>query len=251
MIRKHVKVEPGPLVHALRPARTSSSGRTCPAARASTAVADGTDISTEPNGEAVQPESEARLPQGMAGDHGLSLLNHPCIGVWVPFNEAWGQFETAGDRRNGPRTHDPHRVWSNSGQRRQSLPRAATCSTCTTTRTPKCILYDVEARDRARRIRRHRTWRLEGHLWEPDRNWGYVQFQDPGGGDRSLSSATPGMLERHDPDADSRPAVYTQTTRRGNRGERTDDLRPEKDQDRRNQSTRDQPSDLPLAGAQR
>ena len=23
------------------------------------------------------------------------LYSNPCIGVWVPFNEAWGQFETA------------------------------------------------------------------------------------------------------------------------------------------------------------
>lgn len=37
------------------------------------------------------------------------LYSNPCIGVWVPFNEAWGQFETA-EIAQWTKTHDPTRL---------------------------------------------------------------------------------------------------------------------------------------------
>ena len=51
---------------------------------------------------------------------------------------------------------------------------------------------------------------LEGHLWQPDRNWGYVRFKNAGEvTDEYIRYAE--MLERLIPTGCS-GAVYTQTT---------------------------------------
>ena len=49
-----------------------------------------------------------------------TLYNHPCIVVWVPFNEGWGQFDTE-KTTNKVKMQDPHRLvneasgWFNRG----------------------------------------------------------------------------------------------------------------------------------------
>ena len=37
------------------------------------------------------------------------LYNYPCIGVWVPFNERWGQFKTE-DIAAWTKKYDPSRL---------------------------------------------------------------------------------------------------------------------------------------------
>ena len=40
-----------------------------------------------------------------------AFRNHPCIVMWVPFNEGWGQYDTAALRRPGQDNGTP-RAWS-------------------------------------------------------------------------------------------------------------------------------------------
>ena len=169
------------------------------------------------------------------------LYSNPCIGVWVPFNEAWGQFETA-EIAQWTKTHDPTRL-VNPASGGNHYP----CGDMLDLHhypDPEMYLYDAK---RATVLGEYGGIGMaaEGHLWE----LGIRPVQDTGGSDGSLSPLH-GHAARHDPARILGRRLHADE-RRGNRSERTDDLRPEKDQDRRSQGTRDQPSDLPLAGAQR
>ena len=98
----------------------------------------------------------------------------PCIVVWVPFNEAWSQFDTykAVEFTNAK---DPSRL-VNSASGGNSYPN---CSD---------IFDSHNYPDPHMKFRSGGTqidvlgeyggigWAVEGHLWQPDRNWGYVKF---------------------------------------------------------------------------
>ena len=101
------------------------------------------------------------------------LFNHPCIVVWVPFNEGWAQFDTeevvdftrqcddtrlvnsasggnsypVGDIFDSHNYPDPHMKFTSGGTQIDVLGEYGGIG-----------------------------WAVEGHLWQPDRNWGYVQF---------------------------------------------------------------------------
>jgi len=101
------------------------------------------------------------------------LSNHPSIVVWVPFNEAWAQFDTekavaftrqadptrlvnsasggnsypVGDIFDSHNYPDPHMKFTSGGLQIDVLGEYGGIG-----------------------------WAVEGHLWQPDRNWGYVQF---------------------------------------------------------------------------
>lgn len=103
------------------------------------------------------------------------LYSHPCVGVWVPFNEAWGQFKTP-EIVNWTKNYDPTRL-VNPASGGNHYP----CGDILDMHNypnPAIILLDPT---RANVLGEYGGigLALEGHLWEPERNWGYVQFKTP------------------------------------------------------------------------
>ncbi|MDR1865828.1 MAG: beta-galactosidase [Bacteroidales bacterium] len=101
-----------------------------------------------------------------------ALYSYPCIGVWVPFNEAWGQFKTQ-DIAEWTKAYDPSRsVNPASGGNHY------TCGDILDLHNypaPSLYLYDAQ---RATVLGEYGGigMVIKEHLWEPNRNWGYVQF---------------------------------------------------------------------------
>ena len=100
------------------------------------------------------------------------LYSYPCIGTWVPFNEAWGQFKTR-EIAEWTKQYDPTRLVNPA-----SGGNHYTCGDMLDLHNypnPEMYLYDAQ---RATVLGEYGGIGLvlKGHLWEPDRNWGYVQF---------------------------------------------------------------------------
>lgn len=103
------------------------------------------------------------------------LYAYPCIGVWVPFNEAWGQFKTI-EIAEWTKQYDPTRLVNPA-----SGGNHYTCGDMLDLHNypaPDMYLYDAQ---RANVLGEYGGIGLvcKDHIWEPDRNWGYVQFNSP------------------------------------------------------------------------
>lgn len=103
------------------------------------------------------------------------LYSYPCIGTWVPFNEAWGQFKTP-EIAAWTKAYDPTRL-VNPASGGNHYP----CGDMLDLHqypAPELYLYDGQ---RATVLGEYGGIGLvlKDHLWEPDRNWGYVQFNTP------------------------------------------------------------------------
>lgn len=134
------------------------------------------------------------------------LYSYPSIGVWVPFNEAWGQFKTEEIAR-WTKNYDPSRLVNPA-----SGGNHYTCGDMLDLHNypaPDLYLYDAQ---RATVLGEFGGIGLacEGHLWEPSRNWGYVEFKS---GEAATAEYLKyaGMLLQLIPCGFS-AAVYTQTT---------------------------------------
>ena len=135
------------------------------------------------------------------------LYNHPSVVMWVPFNEAWGQFKTAEIAR-WTKDYDPTRI-VNAASGGNFYPDAGEVLDIHSYPHPRFYLFDI---GRVNVIGEYGGigLPLEGHLWQPDRNWGYVRFKNAGEvTDEYIRYAE--MLERLIPTGCS-GAVYTQTT---------------------------------------
>ena len=102
------------------------------------------------------------------------LYSHPSIVVWVPFNEAWGQFKTA-EIAEWTKTYDPSRLVNPaSGGNHYTVGDMLDLHNYP---GPAMYLYDAQ---RATVLGEYGGigWPMEGHLWSTDRNWGYVQFKN-------------------------------------------------------------------------
>ena len=128
----------------------------------------------------ASPEDDSRLSEEACatyykewGEIIAQLSNHPSIVVWVPFNEAWAQFRTeeavaftkqadpsrlvnpasggnsypVGDIFDSHNYPDPHMKFTSGGLQIDVLGEYGGIG-----------------------------WAVEGHLWQPDRNWGYIQY---------------------------------------------------------------------------
>lgn len=133
--------------------------------------------------------------------------NNPCIAVWVPFNEAWGQFKTK-DIADMTHRLDPTRL-VNSASGGNHYKEVGDILDMHHYPEPSMMLFD---RNRVNVLGEYGGigLALEGHLWEPERNWGYVQY-------KTSEEATNQYLRFADMlrslvDAGYSAAVYTQTT---------------------------------------
>lgn len=134
------------------------------------------------------------------------LYNYPCIGVWVPFNEAWGQFKTP-EIAAWTKAYDPSRLVNPA-----SGGNFYTCGDILDLHNypgPAMYLYDAQ---RANVLGEFGGIGMvvDGHIWTPDRNWGYIQFKTPAEvTDKYVEYA--GQL-RNLADKGFCAGVYTQTT---------------------------------------
>ena len=135
-----------------------------------------------------------------------ALYSYPCIGTWIPFNEAWGQFKTP-EIVEWTKQYDPTRLVNPA-----SGGNHYTCGDMLDLHNypaPELYLYDAQ---RATVLGEYGGigWGVQGHIWEPDRNWGYIQFN-------SSKEVTDEYVKYAEKLYDLIPrgfsaAVYTQTT---------------------------------------
>jgi beta-galactosidase/beta-glucuronidase len=170
MIRKHVKVEParwythcdeiGILVWQDMP-----NGGRGPGWQSRNFFKGGEDQRSQSSEAVYRKEWKEIL------DH---LVSYPSIVVWVPFNEAWGQFDTE-EITNWTKNYDPTRlVNSASGGNHFHTGDILDLHNYP---DPSLYLYDAE---RVTVLGEYGGigLPLEGHLWKKDNNWGYVQFKN-------------------------------------------------------------------------
>ena len=168
MIRKHVKVEParwythcdklGVIVWQDMP-----SGDRNPEWQ-NRRYFDGTELKRSTESEAYYHKEWKEIMD--------CLYSYPCIGTWVPFNEAWGQFKTV-EIAEWTKQYDPTRLVNPA-----SGGNHYTCGDMLDLHNypqPEMYLYDAQ---RATVLGEYGGIGLvlKDHLWEPNRNWGYVQF---------------------------------------------------------------------------
>ncbi len=202
MIRKHVKVEParwymhcdkmGILVWQDMP-----SGDRSPKWQ-NHQYFDGTELKRS-------PESEANYRAEWKGimDH---LYSHPSIVCWVPFNEAWGQFKTV-EIADWTKAYDPSRLVDPASG--GNFYHVGDILDLHNYPGPAMYLYDAT---RANVLGEYGGigFAVEGHLWNTDRNWGYVQFKNSGDVTNQYIEFAEKLLKMIKTGFTA--AVYTQTT---------------------------------------
>ena len=134
------------------------------------------------------------------------LYSYPCISTWVPFNEAWGQFKTV-EITEWTQQYDPSRLVNSASGGNFFM-----CGDILDLHHypgPSMYLFDAH---RANVLGEYGGigYPMEGHLWAPDRNWGYIQF-------KSSKEVTDQYVEYAEQLLDLiergfTGAVYTQTT---------------------------------------
>ena len=101
------------------------------------------------------------------------LYSYPSIVVWVPFNEAWGQFKTE-EISNWTKSYDPSRLVNPASGGNHY--RTGDMLDIHNYPGPSLGMYDV---DRATVLGEYGGigYAIEQHLWNTDKNWGYIQFK--------------------------------------------------------------------------
>jgi len=169
MIRKHVKVEParwythcdqiGILVWQDMP-----SGGRSPQWQ-SRNYFDGTEMKRT-------PESEANYRKEWKEIIDFASV-YPSVVVWIPFNEAWGQFKTQ-EIAEWTKAYDPSRLVNPASG--GNFYHTGDILDLHNYPNPDMYFYDAE---RATVLGEYGGigYPVDGHLWQTDRNWGYVQFK--------------------------------------------------------------------------
>lgn len=102
------------------------------------------------------------------------LISYPSIAVWVPFNEAWGQFKTQ-EIAEWTKAYDPSRLVNPASG--GNFYRTGDMLDLHNYPGPDMYLYDAE-RPTVLGEYGGIGLPLQNHLWQPDKNWGYVQFKN-------------------------------------------------------------------------
>jgi beta-galactosidase/beta-glucuronidase len=170
MIRKHVKVEPerwythcdqlGIMVWQDMP-----SGDNQPVWQNQTYF-EGNELKRTAKSEEIYKKEWKEIM-----DH---LYSYPSIVVWVPFNEAWGQFKTV-EITEWTKNYDPSRLTNSSSGGNHF--QTGDILDLHNYPGPDLYLYD------ARRVTVLGEYGgiglpLEGHLWRANDNWGYIKFKN-------------------------------------------------------------------------
>jgi beta-galactosidase/beta-glucuronidase len=102
------------------------------------------------------------------------LQPYPSVVVWVPFNESWGQFKTP-EITKWTKEYDPTRL-VNHASGGNSYPDIGDILDVHNYPEPAILLFDTK---RANVIGEYGGigWPVKDHLWQPDKNWGYVKFE--------------------------------------------------------------------------
>lgn len=170
MIRKHVKVEParwythcdrlGILVWQDMP-----SGGHSPHWQ-NRNYFNGTELIRSPQSEANFRKEWKEIMD--------NLKPYPSISVWVPFNEAWGQFKTE-EIAYWTKSYDPQRLVNPASGGNHY--RTGDMLDLHNYPGPDMYLYDAE---RVNVLGEYGGigLPLKDHLWQTDKNWGYVQFKN-------------------------------------------------------------------------
>ena len=133
-------------------------------------------------------------------------FSNPSVVVWVPFNEAWGQFKTS-EIAALTKKWDPTRLVNSA-----SGGNHIKCGDILDIHHYPQPTLPMKETERVTVLGEYGGIGLavDGHLWEPDRNWGYVQFKTSDEvTDEYCKYAT--LLEALI-DEGCAAAVYTQTT---------------------------------------
>ncbi|MFH1719122.1 MAG: sugar-binding domain-containing protein [Planctomycetota bacterium] len=196
MLRKHVKVEPARLYYwcdklGLMVWQDMPSG----------------DKYIGRNGEDIERSEESAAQFELEWSRVIqSLHNHPCIVMWVPFNEGWGQYDTA-RIVDFTRELDPTRLvnqasgWADRGvgdvQDIHSYPGPAAPPT---ERKRAAVLGEFGGLGLP----------VKGHTWQAEKNWGYKSYETS----EELTDAYLALIDnlRSLIGSGLAAAVYTQTT---------------------------------------
>ncbi|HXT40392.1 MAG TPA: glycoside hydrolase family 2 TIM barrel-domain containing protein [Candidatus Angelobacter sp.] len=203
MARKHVKVEPerwyywcdklGLLVWQDMPSGDKSARWQGPSGF------DGEEMKRTPESAAIYEKELRALIEGR--------YNHPCIVTWVPFNEGWGQFDTA-RILNLTKQLDPTRLVDGaSGGNDFPAGDILDHHQYPGPGAPKPVT------DRAMVLGEFGGLGLpvKGHTWQEEKNWGYRSFKTS----EELTDNYVALLGKLQPmieDAGLSAAIYTQTT---------------------------------------
>lgn len=168
MIRKHIKVEPARwYTHCDRLGiivwQDMPSGDKNPEWQ-NKKYFDGTEVKRSAESEACYRKEWKEIID--------CLYSYPCIGTWVPFNEAWGQFKTP-EIVEWTKLYDPTRLINPaSGGNHYACGDMLDLHNYP---APEMYLYDAQ---RATVLGEYGGigWVVPEHIWEPNRNWGYIQF---------------------------------------------------------------------------
>ena len=134
------------------------------------------------------------------------LYSYACIGVWVPFNEAWGQFKTK-EIADWTKQFDPTRLVNPA-----SGGNFYNCGDLLDLHNypgPGMYLYDAQ-RPTVLGEFGGIGLPLKDHLWMTDKNWGYVQFNTSEEATKEYVKYAEELYQMIDRGFSA--AVYTQTT---------------------------------------
>lgn len=167
-----------------------------------------------PSGDKVDTPKDWQRPADSSRQFELELervidayRNHPCIVMWVPFNEGWGQYDTARIVEQ-VRKWDPTRlVNSASGWHEMGVGDVHDIHVYPGPGAPPA----EEKRAGVLGEFGGLGLPVSGHTWQAEKNWGYVKFASPDELTDAYLRLIP-MLRALQAEPGLSAAVYTQTT---------------------------------------
>lgn len=134
------------------------------------------------------------------------LYSYPSIVVWVPFNEAWGQFKTV-EITQWTQSYDPSRLINSASGGNHF--QTGDILDLHNYPDPEMYLYDA---NRVNVLGEYGGIGLpvEGHLWKTDNNWGYVKFKNSKQTTDQYTAYAKELMELIKSGFSA--AIYTQTT---------------------------------------